>query len=170
MKFIDQLIMFFALVFLSMCLVLCAEAYNLPEGINSPRTLSRWMINSLTYQADKVGVDYWKTPEETLIEKGGDCEDFAILAMTILKDLGYEAHLVILFPREGDSGHAVCVFKYKGKDRYGVIDNQYLLDYWLYNTPADIFKLYSKEYSQALYTTFEKKVYYVYEIPVRGGK
>lgn len=144
-----------------------AHAYILPEGIDSPRTLSRWMIANLQYQDEEI--DYWKTPEETLFDKGGDCEDFAILSMTILRDLGYEAHFVALLPREeGKAGHAICIFKYKGQDRYGVIDNQYLLDYWQYNTPEDLFKLYSKEYKQALFVTFDKKVYYTYEIPKRG--
>ncbi|MFA6332308.1 MAG: PEGA domain-containing protein [Methanoregula sp.] len=47
--------------------------------------------------------EYWKYPIETLGDGSGDCEDTAILAAALLKEMGYDVAVVIL---PGDFGHA----------------------------------------------------------------
>ena len=54
-------------------------------------------VQQLPYTSDRVTTpydEYPRFPLETLYEKGGDCEDTAILAATILKEMGYEVVLI----------------------------------------------------------------------------
>lgn len=57
------------------------------EGVNS-------FFNQFNYQSDMQvrGIeDYWKSPEEFIIDGGGDCEDFAIIKYFTLITLGIPA-------------------------------------------------------------------------------
>lgn len=59
----------------------------------------------IEYQSDEIYigyVEYWKFPLETLYDKGGDCEDTAILCATLLKALGYDSAMILL------PGHMAC--------------------------------------------------------------
>lgn len=54
-------------------------------------------VQQLPYTSDRVTTphdEYPRFPLETLYEKGGDCEDTAILAATILKEMGYNVVLI----------------------------------------------------------------------------
>lgn len=64
------------------------------------------MAQSYTYASDQeeYGGEYPKYPVETLIERRGDCEDFAILSAALLGWLGHRVALVLM--RTGDTGHA----------------------------------------------------------------
>jgi hypothetical protein len=58
-------------------------------------------VQNIVYQEDidpvtKQESDYWKYPLETLAEGNGDCEDTAILAAALLKEMGYDVAVVIL--------------------------------------------------------------------------
>lgn len=110
-----------------------------PSYIKTPQDLGKWISNSFTYQKEEV--DYWKTPEETVKDKGGDCEDFAILAKKILKDLGYEPHLVVL--RTTLKAHAICVFKEKN-GTWSAFDNTYYRQMRLYKFKDSMDRYYSR--------------------------
>lgn len=66
--------------------------------------------------------DYWKTPEEFLLESG-DCEDFAIFALYVLvKIIKITKARVLIFSGYNEDktgkelkGHAVVVFPWRGK-------------------------------------------------------
>lgn len=63
-------------------------------------------VQSIAYEKDTVTGqvdDYWKYPVETLADGNGDCEDTAILAAALLKEMGYEVAVVFL---PSDPGHA----------------------------------------------------------------
>ena len=65
-------------------------------------------VQQLPYTSDRVTTpydEYPRFPLETLYEKGGDCEDTAILAATILKEMGYDV-LLIAFKRHMGLGVA----------------------------------------------------------------
>jgi hypothetical protein len=47
-----------------------------------------FMVDELTYISDPEGRDYWAYCWETLIRKGGDCEDFSILFSSMIGSLG----------------------------------------------------------------------------------
>lgn len=72
-------------------------------------------ITSYTYQYEAE--DYWKSPDETIRDKGGDCEDFAILGMYLFDNYLPEANsrMYIIYTDEDKSGevigaHAVTLF------------------------------------------------------------
>lgn len=50
--------------------------------------------------------DYWAQPEEFLANRGGDCEDFAILKLTLLQLIGIDSTLVN-FRKNGENHVAV---------------------------------------------------------------
>lgn len=55
-------------------------------------------IQSLPYTEDGVTtpyIEYPRYPIETLFDPGGDCEDTSILAVAILKEMGYDVALIL---------------------------------------------------------------------------
>lgn len=94
-----------------------------PEYVTSPETLGEWMEKEFTYQKDLDNT--WKHPHQTVKDKGGDCEDFASLAVFVLKDLGYQAHVIAIKWKtdEGIVGHALAMFKRKDDDTWDFFDN-----------------------------------------------
>ena len=90
-----------------------------PATIKTPLDLGKWLQREFTYQSELV--EYWKTPEETVRDKGGDCEDLSILTSYILNDLGYEnqiiwvqGHMIITGGKTTKVkwfSHAICIFK-----------------------------------------------------------
>ena len=87
--------------------IICAQ------GIESPEDYSRWLKKNIEYKKDE-GADTWSEPEETLVRKYGDCEDFAFLNKAFLRVMGYKPE--VLAVRRGTTGgnHAICVFKSGG--------------------------------------------------------
>jgi predicted transglutaminase-like cysteine proteinase len=85
-------------------------------------------FNRMTYVTDQKNygaADYWQTPYE-LMERGGDCEDYAIAKYISLKRLGFsESDMRILIVRDGKLGgtiHAVLEVKLDGDAQ--LLDNQ----------------------------------------------
>lgn len=82
---------------------------------NSVNTLIR-------YRADRD--DHWATPVETAARGTGDCEDFAIAKMWLLRSIGYtpdELQLVVLKDTSTGAFHAVLAVHVGGR-RY-ILDN-----------------------------------------------
>lgn len=70
-------------------------------GYSDSAILSWWVkfVQSIPYEFDKDGVGYddWpKYPLETLYQNSGDCEDHAILLLSILKELNYDCAALLL--------------------------------------------------------------------------
>ncbi len=55
-----------------------------------------YIHNQLRYVKDEYGKEQIRTPQRTLVDGQGDCEDFAILAASILKALGYDPYFYIV--------------------------------------------------------------------------
>ena len=79
-------------------------------------------VSSKTYyQPDSSAVrpeafkeaDYWKLGNETLVDLGGDCEDYAVLYYSILKNFNNKTY-IILFKNE-TLGHAFTISYANGK-------------------------------------------------------
>jgi len=86
--------------------------------LNSPQAISQWLKNNIAYESD-VSMHtegYWQTPEETIILKTGDCEDFAFLAQALLRKINiHSTVLSIKYKKDNQKhGHAICVFTNKG--------------------------------------------------------
>ena len=59
--------------------------------------------------ATNTKTDYWQYPVETLVKESGDCEDHAILAAALLKEMGYDVAVVLLeVPTRGHAAAAVA--------------------------------------------------------------
>lgn len=103
-----------------------SEPFKL-ENIKTPADLEQFFVtNGFKYQEDTG--EYWKTPEETLNDKGGDCEDFAILSFFVLVELGYECIIIIATycpENECDSGSAHAMLLIKEPDEtYSFMSNR----------------------------------------------
>ena len=61
-------------------------------------------VQNLKYETERE--EYPNYPVETLVDRGGDCEDTAILTAALLQAMGYDAVLLRFSPpEEGDAGH-----------------------------------------------------------------
>ena len=101
------------------------------RGYDSQKTVNfvASFTQNLAYIEDDEG-EYPNYPVETLINKGGDCEDTAILTAALLQSMGYDAVLIRFTSQiEGEAGHmAVGVavagvsggrsYSYDGKNYY----------------------------------------------------
>lgn len=83
-------------------------------------TLNTTVNQGIRHQFEKDG-DIWKSPLETLRE-GGDCEDFAILKMELLKMAGVPAaDLRIVVGNRDGQGHTVLAVKQD--EKWLILDN-----------------------------------------------
>ncbi len=75
--------------------------------------IRNWVANNIRYASDQErwGGDHWQTPEETLMYRTGDCEDFSILLCSLLRAYGIDAErvYVALGTDGGDDGHAFLI-------------------------------------------------------------
>lgn len=76
---------------------------------------------------ESVGLsDHWATPQETLRRQTGDCEDYAILKLALLEELGVPAHslsLTVLKNEMLNAFHAVAAIE---TDRgFFILDNMH---------------------------------------------
>ena len=53
-------------------------------------------VNNISYVSDIPGNSYAKTPLETIVESGGDCEDISVLTYALLKEAGFSPVFVLL--------------------------------------------------------------------------
>jgi len=62
-------------------------------------------------QKDTIIEDTWKSPQQFMHDKGGDCEDFAIMVYELALCIGYEPKIISMWNLDDDRdyGHAVCV-------------------------------------------------------------
>lgn len=99
------------------------KGYDAEETVNFAASF----VQNLKYRLEDE--EYPNYPVETLFDKGGDCEDTAILAAALLQAMGYDAVLIrFTSPIEGEAGHmAVGVavpgvsghyYPYDGKNYY----------------------------------------------------
>ena len=82
-----------------------------PSNIQTPQDIEDWLIKEgFKYTQDKTRKDEWKSPEQTIKDMCGDCEDVAILACYILEDLGYkDTMLIALYGKY--LAHGICWFR-----------------------------------------------------------
>jgi hypothetical protein len=102
------------------------ECQSLKEALQDilgdpPYTLSQagfddirdWVATNIDYMPDEKrwGKDYWQTPEETLLYRTGDCEDFSILLCSLLRAYGIDAErvYVALGVNDEEDGHAFLI-------------------------------------------------------------
>ncbi len=83
---------------------------DIPEFENAKQA-TKWVNNFIKYKNDKEIYnckDYWQTPEESYILKTGDCEDYALFLMYILKEkFNFETYLILRTPPLSTKLHAI---------------------------------------------------------------
>ena len=82
----------------------------------TPEAVAHFLRQNITSAEDSRlfgRAEYWQTPEEMLLRRKGDCEDYAILTQALLERLGFEAFVFSLYGERGYA-HTVTVFKEKG--------------------------------------------------------
>ena len=111
-------------------------------------------FNTMTYKTDSSAYgseDYWATPYEFLAADGGDCEDFAIAKMMVLRELGFDEeqlHLLVVYDKRRKMAHAVVAVFIEGRT-------------WILNnvTSAILEWNASRYYYQPLYSVSELGVW-----------
>ncbi len=92
------------------------------NNIRSIEDYERWLNANISYKRDGAS-DEWISPEDMIVRRSGDCEDYAFLNEAILNVMGYETMIMIVgYDRED---HAICVFKKDGN--YYCFDNGKLI-------------------------------------------
>ena len=87
-----------------------------PSSVICPESLQEWFIKEgFSYQKEAKGKDYWKNPKETIVDKGGDCEDFVFLVDKVLLDLGYKTQTVAILFKNKKTAHAICIIQINNK-------------------------------------------------------
>lgn len=123
----------------------------IPSIVTTPESLSSWEIEKFTYQNECDFCDHWKTPKETLRDRGGDCEDFAILNKAILKEFHIPSQILFMELKKGDktTGHMI-LFYTRGDRGISVFDNMYLLNTDL-TTIREVLEKYYPEWTRAAF-------------------
>lgn len=76
---------------------------------------------SYRYDSDTTGMDYWKSPNETLLQEWGDCEDFSNLFISLARAYNNSLKCYsILLP---DHLGTFCKIPSFNSDSYGFYDN-----------------------------------------------
>lgn len=104
-----------------------AASASVMTPIDTLKFVNSSVNRAITYRDDRAGwgqSDYWADPTEIAARGIGDCEDFAIAKMWMLRSLGFdenELQLVVLKNTRSGIFHAVLAVHVDGK-RY-VLDN-----------------------------------------------
>lgn len=69
------------------------QDYDENEG--KVNAIYRYIVENFAYIADPENENVIRSPFETLDRKGGDCEDLAILACSLLENIGIRTYLVL---------------------------------------------------------------------------
>ena len=61
-----------------------------------------WVSNNIEYSYESR--EYWQLPRETLLSRTGDCEDYAILLVSLYRAVGYDADRVFVVGGKNENG------------------------------------------------------------------
>jgi len=95
------------------------------EGRNAVATFRNiwdYVRENIRYKNDEPGKEQLRTPQRTLVDRTGDCDDMTILISALLTNMGYE--------------HELCIAAYKKPDQwqhiypavYNEYGNRYVID------------------------------------------
>jgi len=73
----------------------------------NPNKINKKVDAWVKYRSEAV--DYWQTPRETMDRREGDCDDIAILKLSMLINNGYKDCWIERCWTEENIGHMVCV-------------------------------------------------------------
>lgn len=83
------------------------------------RAIHTWVADRIRYLRDPVGVELLQSPQRTLRDGMGDCDDKATLLAGLLRSIGHPAQLAFRVigtnPVSGQFGHVYVVAKMGGR-------------------------------------------------------
>ncbi len=125
-----------------------AELRGLAEGIvqgypdreGQVSAIYRYIVEGFKYIADPVDRESIQSPFETLDFKGGDCEDLAILACSLLENIGIRTYLVLT---ENHAYALVSGIKSDNLWRYinASLQEQFVEDYKMVSSMDEVLEL-----------------------------
>lgn len=95
------------------------ESVAIPDGVQSPEDLSRWMKSNIRYDSSNHPL---YTPEEVMENKKGNCHDQVLFERAVLGKLGYSTGALFLFEHDGKGQggetHSICYYIKDGKTNW----------------------------------------------------
>ena len=91
------------------------------DWVNEAKAIMSWIQHNVPYFLDPKGVEYFQTPERTLIDRAGDCDDLAILYAAMMGSIGHRSAFILTDPTvRGQISHAMGAVNFAGrKTPYG---------------------------------------------------
>lgn len=91
------------------------------DWVGEANVVMRWIQSNIRYFLDPHGVEYFQTPERTLIDKAGDCDDLSILYAAMMGSIGHRTAIILTDPKQkGTISHAQGAINfYPKKTPYG---------------------------------------------------
>ena len=93
------------------------------DWVGEATAIMRWIQNrkNMRYFLDPQGVEYFQSPERTLIDRAGDCDDLAMLYAAMMGSIGHRSAFILTDPsRQGQISHAMGAVNFAGrKTPYG---------------------------------------------------
>ncbi len=95
------------------------QVTNSPSGISSDSIswkiwkINYWVAHNINYVSDPIEQDYFALASETILTRGGDCEDYAILLASMYESVGLDACLATIDTNEDKKpDHLSCLVYY----------------------------------------------------------
>jgi hypothetical protein len=122
-------------------------------AINHPNDAMYYLYTNITNKDESK--DYWQLPEETYQLKTGDCEDFCILFMFLLKTkLNLDTNLIMIKNSRTGAVHTVVYPLYLGGENwyYETVNNFIFKN--LSEVSPNWYSLYSIPYEETIWMTY----------------
>lgn len=85
---------------------------------NKMKALFYWIKKNIKYVRDINGLETLHTPDKILEIGAGDCDDFVILAGSMLESIGYPVIFVVTSNRKDKKFNHIFLYTTDGKKRY----------------------------------------------------
>jgi Transglutaminase-like superfamily len=78
---------------------------------NESKAVRDWVQAHVAYRRDPIGAEWVQDPFETVVkQRAGDCDDMAVVAMSLLMALGHDCEATaVQWQGRSAPSHAVCV-------------------------------------------------------------
>lgn len=87
------------------------------------RQIFSWVQDNVRYQLDTNNVETLQSPDVTIAEGSGDCDDFCIVLATLLECAGHPCRFVALaFHEEGEFEHVILQTRLPERNRWLSLD------------------------------------------------
>lgn len=129
MKYIPTILVIIPIILVCGCGKPTESIVNIPDKLtylktiaklDTPSKVNKYMQGNFAYLRDSNYTEEFLPADVTFERRGGDCDDWAMFAYTVLKQHGYAVQILNVFTAE--KGHSVCVWF--EDDQLGVIGNR----------------------------------------------